>query len=596
MPSLNTGNAILSNAIAVDSSYNVGIGGAASGSFKLQVTGTSNLTGTVTLATTSGVLAINTTGRPAGVGGGDNGKVWSKQATSGNYGIATIASATDSFTYIGHNGTDALLGTSYGTTGAYTDLVIQTADVTRFRLSGSTGAATFSNTGSASYGLTIANSSDNLRLRLGTTTGGYLNIQGQITSSGNPFNMSLQADGGNVGIGTSTINASSGYTMLRINGGSGSEFSLAQGGTDYAYMYANSGIFAIATQAAIPLTFQTNATERMRISSLGALTYNTTDAQGWFAGFSVSGTNFAYMGSTSQFANSGGTSTDFGIRSANAMAFYTSGGNERMRITSGGAVCVGMTSSAYSIVAIKSNTTTPYGGFNVYANGNGNFVFMNHDNNVGWIGTEFGAGGTGFTPLAFSVGGGQRMTILTDGKTGIGKTAQITGLDVYQSGTDVINARTDAAAGNARSLFTGWNTASATTSGNFCFNVTSNGNVTNSNNSYGPISDLKLKENIIDASPKLDDLMKVRIVNYNLKAELGYESYKQIGVIAQELEQVFPGLVDEFNDRDVNGNELGTTTKSVKMSVFVPMLIKAIQELNQKVNEQQQTINSLINR
>jgi hypothetical protein len=39
MPSLNTGNAILSNAIAVDSSYNVGIGGAASGSFKLQVTG-----------------------------------------------------------------------------------------------------------------------------------------------------------------------------------------------------------------------------------------------------------------------------------------------------------------------------------------------------------------------------------------------------------------------------------------------------------------------------------------------------------------------------------------------------------------------------
>jgi hypothetical protein len=60
MPSLNTGNAILSNAIAVDSSYNVGIGGAASGSFKLQVTGTSNLTGalTGTSATFSGALTF----------------------------------------------------------------------------------------------------------------------------------------------------------------------------------------------------------------------------------------------------------------------------------------------------------------------------------------------------------------------------------------------------------------------------------------------------------------------------------------------------------------------------------------------------------
>jgi hypothetical protein len=64
MPSLNTGNAILSNAIAVDSSYNVGIGGAASGSFKLQVTGTTNLTGALTgtsaaLTSTLSAMATN---------------------------------------------------------------------------------------------------------------------------------------------------------------------------------------------------------------------------------------------------------------------------------------------------------------------------------------------------------------------------------------------------------------------------------------------------------------------------------------------------------------------------------------------------------
>jgi len=64
MPSLNTGNAILSNAIAVNSSYNVGIGGAASGTFKLEVTGTSNLTGALTgtsaaLTSTLSAMATN---------------------------------------------------------------------------------------------------------------------------------------------------------------------------------------------------------------------------------------------------------------------------------------------------------------------------------------------------------------------------------------------------------------------------------------------------------------------------------------------------------------------------------------------------------
>jgi hypothetical protein len=37
-------------------------------------------------------------------------------------------------------------------------------------------------------------------------------------------------------------------------------------------------------------------------------------------------------------------------------------------------------------------------------------------------------------------------------------------------------------------------------------------------------------------------------------------------------------MIDETPDRDAEGNDLGTTTKSVKYSVFVPMLIKAMQE------------------
>ena len=113
-----------------------------------------------------------------------------------------------------------------------------------------------------------------------------------------------------------------------------------------------------------------------------------------------------------------------------------------------------------------------------------------------------------------------------------------------------------------------------------------NGNVQNVNNAYGQLSDLKLKENISEGTPKLNDLLKVKVKNFNF---IGSD-IKQIGVIAQELEEIFPSMIDESpdtEDREVTDEEgnvtteivdLGTVTKSVKYSVFTPMLIKAIQE------------------
>jgi hypothetical protein len=151
--------------------------------------------------------------------------------------------------------------------------------------------------------------------------------------------------------------------------------------------------------------------------------------------------------------------------------------------------------------------------------------------------------------------------------------------------------------------------------GAFKFRVADSGDVTNTNNSYGSISDVKLKENIRDATPKLDDLLKVKVKNYNF---IGSQE-KQLGVIAQELEEVFPAMVDESEDfeevevhqLDEEGNELlneegevvttkqrvskGTTTKSVKYSVFVPMLIKAIQEQQEQIQELKTEIDSLKN-
>ena len=49
------------------------------------------------------------------------------------------------------------------------------------------------------------------------------------------------------------------------------------------------------------------------------------------------------------------------------------------------------------------------------------------------------------------------------------------------------------------------------------FFVYGQGNVVNANNSYGAISDIKLKENVTDATPNLEKLQQVRIVNFNIQ-------------------------------------------------------------------------------
>jgi len=112
--------------------------------------------------------------------------------------------------------------------------------------------------------------------------------------------------------------------------------------------------------------------------------------------------------------------------------------------------------------------------------------------------------------------------------------------------------------------------------------IYSNGTVTNRTGTYNAYSDVKLKENIVDATPKLNKLMAVKVRNYNL---IGDE-LKQIGFVAQELETVFPNLIDNIPDLDENKEPTGEITKGVKLTVLIPILVKSIQELKTIVDAQ----------
>jgi predicted aspartyl protease len=106
-----------------------------------------------------------------------------------------------------------------------------------------------------------------------------------------------------------------------------------------------------------------------------------------------------------------------------------------------------------------------------------------------------------------------------------------------------------------------------------------NGAYGSSPNTYGSLSDIKLKENITPASSQWNDVKTIEVVNYNLIGEDG----KHLGVIAQQAEQVSPGLVDEIPDKDEDGNLTGETTKFVKYSILYMKAVKALQEAMERI-------------
>ena len=82
-------------------------------------------------------------------------------------------------------------------------------------------------------------------------------------------------------------------------------------------------------------------------------------------------------------------------------------------------------------------------------------------------------------------------------------------------------------------------------------------------------SDARLKSNIIALEPTLTNLMQIEAKRYTIKADK--EQKEKIGLIAQEVQKVFPELVDE----DKNG------MLALNYQGLIPILIKALKEQNE---------------
>jgi hypothetical protein len=109
------------------------------------------------------------------------------------------------------------------------------------------------------------------------------------------------------------------------------------------------------------------------------------------------------------------------------------------------------------------------------------------------------------------------------------------------------------------------------------------GNVYNVNNVFSSLSDVKLKENIVDAASQWDDIKGLRVRKYNFKESTGHDTHTQIGLVAQEVETVSPGLVTDLADNDADGNQTDIVTKSVNYSVLYMKAVKALQEAMDRI-------------
>jgi hypothetical protein len=137
--------------------------------------------------------------------------------------------------------------------------------------------------------------------------------------------------------------------------------------------------------------------------------------------------------------------------------------------------------------------------------------------------------------------------------------------------------------------------------GAYKFRVADSGTVTNTTGTYTTISDIKLKQDIVDASSQWDDIKALRIVKYRLKeyVQNDPDSKPFLGLIAQEVEQVCPSLVEEQDDvvPDEDGKLVknGEVTKGVKTSILYMKAVKALQEAMTRIEQLEEKVAALEN-
>lgn len=98
-------------------------------------------------------------------------------------------------------------------------------------------------------------------------------------------------------------------------------------------------------------------------------------------------------------------------------------------------------------------------------------------------------------------------------------------------------------------------------------------------------SDIKLKENITDIKSPLTRLMELKGVKYRYKKENGKTTEKddRLGLIAQDVQKVFPEVVSEMDDGNL----------AIAYTDLIGVLVESIKEQQAQIESMQKEIEKL---
>jgi hypothetical protein len=183
--------------------------------------------------------------------------------------------------------------------------------------------------------------------------------------------------------------------------------------------------------------------------------------------------------------------------------------------------------------------------------------------------------------LVFATNDTERARITSGGDLLVGttNTAQIAGAGIklnISTASPEINVVGSASTDGTGTSYHLYSTGAAA----YRFYVGYGGTVFATSTTISAISDQRLKENVQDLDVGLDKIMALKPRKFDWKAGKGKDIKGDRGFIAQEFEQVFPDLIDEWKDPAPEGEE---PYKSVRADL-IPVLVKAIQELKSELD------------